>query len=201
MKDYIQQNGPFDGVLGFSQGGTLAMMLASWCEATNQPARREALSTQRVPLTLEPPQAPFKFAICVSGFRATPQYYEGFYNPPIQTPALHITADLDIMVSSLRSRELTSTLKCVQLASHPGGHYVPTGAAPCSIITKYVERHVLASAPSSWNYYNSESADDSDSSCGGLSTPSSTSSSRSSSRRATFRRIDSHQRRVLWVRS
>jgi hypothetical protein len=175
------------------------MMLASWCEATILPARREALSAQVVPLTLEPPQAPFKFAVCVSGFRATPRFYEGFYNPPIQTPALHITADLDIMVSSLRSRELTSTIESVQLIIHPGGHYVPTGTASCSAVAKFVERQLFTSAQLCCNLDNIESSYDSDSSCGGSFTPESTSSSRSSSRHATFRRIDSHQRRVLRV--
>jgi hypothetical protein len=193
---YIQRIGPFDGVLGFSQGGALAVMLASWCEATTRPARREALGAQRVPITLAPPQAPFKFAICVSGYRSSPQYYKGFYNPQIQTPILHITAEWDIMVSSVHSRELTSTMSCVQVFRHPGGHYVPTGTASCSAAAKFVERQ--------WNLWNGELAYDSAIPCSSSpltgSTSSPQSSNRSSRRAAKFRRIDGHQRRVLRIR-
>jgi hypothetical protein len=196
LHEYIQQAGPFDGVLGFSQGGALAVMLTSWCEATIRPARRKALGAQRVPVTLDPPQAPFKFAICVSGYCSSPQYYKGFYDPQIQTPILHITAEWDIMVSSLRSRELTSTMGCVQVLHHPGGHYVPTGTASCSAAAKFIERQ--------WNLWNGELAYDSDSSCDSPSllesNSSPQSSSRSSRRPATFKRVDGHQRRVLRIR-
>jgi hypothetical protein len=39
----VQKHGPFTGAIGFSQGATLAIMFASWCESGLIPGRSEAL--------------------------------------------------------------------------------------------------------------------------------------------------------------
>jgi hypothetical protein len=196
---YIQENGPVDGVVGFSQGGAMALMFASWCEARTRPERRQALANQAVPFTMEPPQDPLKFVVCLSGFRGTMKYYEGFYNPKIQTPTLHITAALDTLVSEARSAELIGSCESSQTMSHPGGHHVPCERKFLSVVTAFVEARLLDVGDAGDDMYGHDAYYGSDSSLESVNSSIST-SSRRPNRRLQFRRLHSSSRRVYLLR-
>lgn len=106
--------GPFDGVVGFSQGAACAALLASMLERPGAP--HEFGTTH----------GPFRFVVCCGGFRA-PVRYEQWYTPKIRTPVLHIIGSLDTVVGVDRSLQLA---RCCEngedrILYHPGGHYVP----------------------------------------------------------------------------
>ncbi|KAJ5288836.1 Serine hydrolase FSH [Penicillium angulare] len=137
----LKEEGPFDGVIGFSQGAALAGMVAALLE----PGRKEAFAhfvTQKgqdigLPFPAQFGMPDFshpqlKFAICYSGFRAPGERYRAFYeNPSIQTPLLHVLGTLDAVVDDSRSRALIDA--CVgnpeqdgSVVWHPGGHFLPS---------------------------------------------------------------------------
>lgn len=128
LRTYIEGHGPVHGVVGFSQGASLAAMVASWCESSVNPVRAAALRNQKAPMTVQLPnnQGPLKFAVCISGFCGTEEYYSGFYTPRIETPTLQVMGMLDGMVSEEHVRDLASA--CVEggIVCHAGGHYVPS---------------------------------------------------------------------------
>lgn len=107
----IEENGPFVGVLGFSQGGGLAGILCQMIQ------------------DLHPKQDPLKFGIFYSGFRVKPDEHQHFYNNKISTPTLHIIGSLDTVVSEERVMWLYNS--CSENTRtklvHPGGHFVPNG--------------------------------------------------------------------------
>ncbi|KAL1851890.1 hypothetical protein Plec18170_006193 [Paecilomyces lecythidis] len=152
----LRTEGPFDGVIGFSQGAALAAMVASLLE---QPSRKEAFryfsdaKTASEGFDLPPSAAttgvkgiefpesfesevvshpPLKFALCYSGFRAPGPRYRGFYeHPAIQTPVLHVLGSLDSVVEESRSRALIEACagepeKEGKVVWHPGGHFLPS---------------------------------------------------------------------------
>lgn len=132
----LTTEGPFDGVVGFSQGAACAAIITSLLE----PGRREAFeyfsdpinaSTYRTtncastqipsesagatPIAGIPFPAPFanvshpplRFAVCYSGFRAPGPRYRAFYErPQIRTPTLHVLGSLDAVVEEQRSKML-----------------------------------------------------------------------------------------------
>lgn len=129
----LAEQGPFDGVIGFSQGAGCAAITASLLE----PGRREAFeyfsnpannsSTSNTPSSPSPSPSssttvtgipfpapfenlshpPLKFVLSYSGFRAPGTRYRGFYErPKIQTPVLHVMGSLDAIVEEARSRAL-----------------------------------------------------------------------------------------------
>ncbi|PGH15267.1 hypothetical protein AJ80_05620 [Polytolypa hystricis UAMH7299] len=132
----LNEQGPFDGVIGFSQGAAFAAMLASLLESSRSSTfdffsdPKNSSSPSIIPPNPEEkvtgipfPQSfasnnnnnddavaqhpPFKFAICYSGFRAPGTRYRAFYeNPKIQTPVLHVLGSLDAIVDEGRSRAL-----------------------------------------------------------------------------------------------
>ena len=126
LTKYIREHGPFDGIVGFSQGASIAMMLASLCEGSVRPERVEALANQGLPLLIPPPQSPFKFAIACSGFINAPQFYDGFFTPKISTPSMHLVADWDHMVSEQMSAEMIASCENPTVLRHAGTHAVPT---------------------------------------------------------------------------
>jgi hypothetical protein len=145
LKLLVQKHGPFTGVVGFSQGATLAVMFASWCESGSVPGRSEALrnmSYGNAPLSQllsSPPQCRLDFALCFSGFRGTPSFYHGFYAPKIVTPTIHILGQLDNMVSNADSEDLINSCFEPKVLRHQGVHFVPRGVDVLSQISKYLE--------------------------------------------------------------
>ena len=134
----LRAEGPFDGAIGFSQGGALAGVLASLLE----PGRRAAFSAAGG--MAYPPEfittingeetivhPPLRWAVSYSGFMANagPEYAP-LYEPPIATPMLHFLGTVDTVVEEARSLKLVDA--CVdgrrdgRLVYHPGGHFLPS---------------------------------------------------------------------------
>ncbi len=140
MAKTIREEGPFDGVVGFSQGAAAAAMVASLLEGRR---RREAFEKAEegggmkyLGSFLEEGeggvdgfvQGPLKFAVCYSGFRAPGRRYAGFYEPRIRTPVLNVLGQLDVVVDEVRARQLVSACEGGEgrVVVHPGGHFVPS---------------------------------------------------------------------------
>lgn len=141
----LREEGPFDGVLGFSQGGAAAGMVASLLES----GRREAFEAAQAKGGMRYPdsftedsgfvegtiQPPMKFAVSYSGFGAsTNALYKAFYEPKISTPMLHFLGSVDTVVSEERSLRLVDACVdgrgkeggCDRVVYHPGGHFLPS---------------------------------------------------------------------------
>jgi len=119
--DLMDKQGPFDGVIGFSQGGVLSGLLASLLELHR---RKSPLLPSGWPV---PPasQPPLAFAICYSGNTAVGEQYEFVYEPKIKTPMLHFIGSLDTVVDEDRSLALVHACEQEKIVYHPGGHFVP----------------------------------------------------------------------------
>lgn len=131
--DTIKEEGPFDGVIGFSQGACAAGMVASLLES----GRRDAFSSstcQKDEMETEPfpasftslPQPPLKFALIYSGFIAPGTRYMDFYKPSLKTPTLHFLGALDGVVEEGRSQGLIEVCEGAKVVTHPGGHFLPS---------------------------------------------------------------------------
>jgi pimeloyl-ACP methyl ester carboxylesterase len=136
----LKSEGPFDGVVGFSQGGAAAAMVASLLE----PGRREAFEKLYKEGGMRFPEAfqedtgymegvihpPLKFAVSYSGFAARGQNpYHAFYEPKITTPVLHFLGTQDVVVEEARSLALVKACTHSEdkyVVYHPGGHFLPS---------------------------------------------------------------------------
>ncbi|KAL8772091.1 MAG: hypothetical protein Q9209_002757 [Squamulea sp. 1 TL-2023] len=133
IAETIREEGPFDGVIGFSQGACAAGMVASLLEHGREDAfssftpQKEGMEREPFPpsftVLLHPP---LKFAIIYSGFIAPGTRYNGFYNPSLKTPTLHFLGALDAVVEEGRSQGLISVCESAKVVTHPGGHFLPS---------------------------------------------------------------------------
>lgn len=129
MKDILEKEGPFDGVLGFSQGGGLAGVLTALLERPGN-------------TLLNTTHPPFKFAVIFSGFKARFPQYAWLYEPPIQTPMLHVIGRNDPIVTPDRSSELVAANPTGKVLEHPGSHFVPSAARYRNEVVDFVVAHV-----------------------------------------------------------
>uniref|UniRef100_A0A8P0SRH9 2-(3-amino-3-carboxypropyl)histidine synthase subunit 1 n=2 Tax=Canis lupus familiaris TaxID=9615 RepID=A0A8P0SRH9_CANLF len=108
----LKRLGPFDGLLGFSQGAALAALVCALGQAGDA----------RFPLP--------KFIILVSGFCPRglgPE--ESVLQGPLSLPSLHVFGDTDCVIPSQESMQLASRFTGAITLTHPGGHFIPVAAA------------------------------------------------------------------------
>ena len=141
LANYVRSHGPFDGIIGFSQGACAAMILASYAECSRgtNPATTAPISNLEQ-LHPGPEIPPFKFAIAISGFRAGHPYHDHYYTPRLLTPTLHVIAALDTFVSAERSAALVDTCANPEVIIHHGSHYVPTEKRYMTPIATFIDR-------------------------------------------------------------
>ncbi|KAH0174823.1 hypothetical protein KCU67_g580, partial [Aureobasidium melanogenum] len=130
---------PVDAIIGFSQGAALAVMIAAILENTVE--RRAAMAKQGSPFLLSSiPQQPLKFVIAYSGFKGSPAFYSGFYEPKLTTPVLHILAKLDHMIAPEDSAKLIRSCRNSEVAEHLGGHWIPRDPGMVSLVSTFIRR-------------------------------------------------------------
>ncbi|XP_051213573.1 uncharacterized protein [Lolium perenne] len=95
--DYMVKNGPFDGLLGFSQGATLSALLIGY-------------------------QAQFMVSVSGSKFR-DPSICDVAYKAPIKAKSVHFIGEKDWL--KVPSEELAAAFDDPLIIRHPQGHTVP----------------------------------------------------------------------------
>ncbi|CAK9174756.1 unnamed protein product [Ilex paraguariensis] len=123
LKTVFSQAGPFDGILGFSQG---AAMAATIC------GQREKLKGE----------IDFRFVILCSGFALILAEYDA---RPINCPSLHIFGNhlgKDRQIANQASRDLAASFEegCSVVIEHDLGHIIPTRSPFIDRIKDFLQR-------------------------------------------------------------
>ena len=126
FKKTFEEQGPFDGILGFSQGTAMAAVL---CALKNQGKPENAWLN-------------FKFAILVSGFKPRAKELAEIFSVPLDVPSLHIIGDTDVKVAPEKSVDLMTSFSAPEIYRHPGGHYVPSDPATRDAIVAFVSKYL-----------------------------------------------------------
>ncbi|GAM24530.1 hypothetical protein SAMD00019534_077050 [Acytostelium subglobosum LB1] len=108
LEELFKTEGPFDGIIGFSQGAAFAGILAAMQQAN------------QLPFT-------FKFAIMISGYMSRADIHQELMKVGLVSgvPALTILGTADDHVSPDRSRELSTLFTDSEVVEHQGGHFAP----------------------------------------------------------------------------
>ncbi|KAJ7447720.1 serine hydrolase-domain-containing protein [Mycena galericulata] len=133
IRTVLEAQGPFQGILGFSQGAAFAAMILAFME--NPDLDQNLLRNVKHPA--------FEFAAMVSGFVAPTQEFP--LPPRIRTPSLHIMGLNDIMVAPEISTKLADRFETAQVEIHQGGHFIPRTRAWRSFLCEYLRSRASAS--------------------------------------------------------
>lgn len=110
VEKVVEEHGPFDGFMGFSQGACLVGLLAAMQQKGYLPYT-------------------FNFAIFTSGFRSGSLVHKGFYDEEITLPSLHVYGESDSIIPKEMSESLINLFIKPVVAEHSGGHYVACSGA------------------------------------------------------------------------
>jgi len=131
--DLIQKtfelHGPFDGVLGFSQGAALVALLS--------------LIKTRNPEMLSP-AVKFDFAVMVAAFKSKSTKHSHWYDvegqPKVTIPTLHVIGYEDRVIRKPLSEDLLDLFHQPDKVFHSGGHYVPAKATQKAAYYKFLHK-------------------------------------------------------------
>ena len=123
----FEEQGPFDGVFGFSQGAALAGLLVGLRAQGGVP-------TPEQPLT-------FDFAILVSGFASNDPAHAALYarKASYALPSLHIVGRSDGVVPASDTRELAARFGAPTLLEHGGGHVIASDPSTRAGVGAFLE--------------------------------------------------------------
>ncbi|XP_042036459.1 esterase AGAP003155-like [Salvia splendens] len=108
IEDYMIKHGPFDGLLGFSQGAILSVALAGM--------QANGVALTRVPK--------IKLVVIISGAKfRNPSIIEKTYSAPIQCRSVHFIGDQDFLKEY--GTELLDSFVDPVVIRHPNGHTIP----------------------------------------------------------------------------
>ncbi|KAL4854860.1 NADPH-dependent aldo-keto reductase [Chlorella vulgaris] len=112
IEEALRQHGPFDGLMGFSQGGAMASL---------------AVGMQRSGFALKD-APPLRFCICFAGIKVRDPSLECFYAAMRPVPSLHIIGDKD-PVKRL-TNQLIDSFNHPLVINHTRGHVIPALQPP-----------------------------------------------------------------------
>lgn len=139
MAASIAEAGGIDAVVGFSQGGALAALVASALEERTLPEGAEGDWARG--LREANGGRPVKFAVSYSGFYAPVDQLRFCYEPKIKTPTLHYLGSLDTVVEESRSQGLVDRCEEPLVLTHPGGHHVPVSKEWAMPLAGFIKQH------------------------------------------------------------
>ncbi|XP_053946360.1 esterase CG5412 [Anastrepha ludens] len=109
VEETWKTQGPFQGLLGFSQGACFVGLICGLA--------KKKLTTVRP-----------DFAIIASGFISGSLVHKSAYEESITIPTLHIYGLTDDIIPKEMSKNLAAYFKQAEVLEHPGGHYFPATA-------------------------------------------------------------------------
>ena len=108
IRKAFEEQGPFDGVLGFSQGAAFVPLLGVL-------KQREPAGPLR-----------FRFVILVAAFKSLVSPHSEYYDGALlDVPSFHVIGASDTVIPASVSEELAACCPMATVYRHDGGHYIP----------------------------------------------------------------------------
>ncbi|CAD5122554.1 DgyrCDS10968 [Dimorphilus gyrociliatus] len=126
IKETCKTEGPFDGILGFSQGASMVSLILSLQTLQKEPSFQ------------------FKFAILVAGFKSKSVQHASLYETKIDIPTLHVFGENDKVIESAMSEELLKDYSNAKTLKHSGGHYIPATTDQKSVYLEFLQSRIVA---------------------------------------------------------
>lgn len=154
VANLMKEEGPFDGVIGFSQGAALTFTVASLLENGRKEVFNSVAaqgSAANFPESFLPEntgnQPPLKFAIAYSGFKLADERWRALFDKslPVTTPVLHVLGTLDALVTEAMSKGMIEACagdpeKEGRVVYHPGGHFVPSQKTYLEVAVGFIRK-------------------------------------------------------------
>lgn len=127
ITDFMEKNGPFDGLVGFSQGAYLSAALAGMQE--------QGLALTSIP--------PLRFVINISGGVLDGEHdWKGCYSQPIKCPSVHFIGSRDFL--KCRNEQLLLKFANPIVIRHEAKHTVPRLDEKALLPVRHFLEHIIS---------------------------------------------------------
>lgn len=138
LSHVLDSSGPYDGVIGFSQGASVAGLMAALLEQPRD-LRPEAFRTNH---------EAFRFVVSFSGYREEDERVRKYYDPMIRTPILHFISSSDPILPEERCLRLVDSCQDtdgrVITYAGSGNHRVPATKSAKASLSRFLEDFIVA---------------------------------------------------------
>ncbi|KAI9370608.1 serine hydrolase-domain-containing protein [Aspergillus egyptiacus] len=141
--EILEKQGPFDGVIGFSAGALVGVIVATMLERLQF---RHGYASEEEMFFKLPGQIshpPFRFIVAYSGFMLGNPIYRDLYPPVIHTPVMCFTGLLDPVVPGSLTMALAKRCATSTVHSFWGTHYVPRTRSSYHLTSQWVVSRLL----------------------------------------------------------
>lgn len=132
LSHILDTNGPFDGIIGFSQGGSVGSLIAAFLERPR---------FQR-PSNFTSSHAPLSLVVSYSGYHEDDARLQRYYDPMIKTPILHFISSTDPVVAEERCFRLVRRCEDsddrVVLYTGSGFHRIPATKMAVQALSRFL---------------------------------------------------------------
>ncbi|RYP77574.1 hypothetical protein DL769_003380 [Monosporascus sp. CRB-8-3] len=132
LSNILDKEGPFDGLVGFSQGGSVGSLIAAFLERP-RPARPSNFTTFHGPLRL---------VVSYSGYHEDDVRLQKYYAEKIKTPILHFISSTDPVVAEERCfrlvRRCEDSNDRVIVYTGSGFHRVPATKLTTQALSRFL---------------------------------------------------------------
>ncbi|PVU95397.1 hypothetical protein BB560_001189 [Smittium megazygosporum] len=161
LLDVVKNQGPFEGIFGFSQGAAIIPILLTVLRYKELPKvdinslSGPALAFEKEFVLFMDPLIPavesldptvldsFKFAICAGGFAPGKKVCLRLLanrESKLDVSSLHIMGKTDDVISNDMSMSLSSLFKNPDFIVHTGGHYIPSSREYTNLYSNFVSK-------------------------------------------------------------
>ncbi|XP_076439483.1 esterase OVCA2-like [Babylonia areolata] len=116
----VKEQGPFDGILGFSQGAAMVALVLGEQEKQSEKW--------------------FQFAILVAGFKSRSSPHDALYEKKISIPTLHVFGETDKVIQKDMSEDLLQYFEDTVTLQHQGGHFIPAGGQEKKVYLEFLAK-------------------------------------------------------------
>ncbi|KAI0431087.1 serine hydrolase FSH [Xylaria sp. FL1042] len=132
LSDILDEEGPFDGIVGFSQGGSVGSLIAGLLE-------RPKLSR---PSNFTTIHGPLQLVVSYSGYHEDDERLQKYYAQKIKTPILHFISSTDPVMAEERCFRLVRRCEDsddrVIVYTGSGFHRVPTTKMTTQALSRFL---------------------------------------------------------------
>ncbi|KAJ1988954.1 Ovarian cancer-associated protein 2 [Dimargaris cristalligena] len=129
IKHALETMGPFDGILGFSQGAAIVAIVLLIIADQKKTALKGVAPSSDFHFQVSDPSLLPRFVILYGGFQVNVKELAQLYQPEaVEIPSLHVIGQSDVIIAP-GAISVSHAFKNPELLYHPGGHFVPASPA------------------------------------------------------------------------
>ncbi|XP_052809706.1 esterase OVCA2-like isoform X2 [Mya arenaria] len=156
VTEVFKTQGPFDGILSFSQGASFASLLCGIQQQNPDINQSIAIIIAKIEINARNGRysfahspIKFNFVILVAGFKSRQSAHEHLYKEKITVPSLHVFGDTDKVIQKDMSEALLQHFVEPVILQHEGGHFIPTTGAHKQVYTQFLQKMLDSRASNS----------------------------------------------------